>query len=216
MELSGRIDTETAPVLNDAVAQIPKGTTQVVLDFTDVPYISSACLRGLLMCRKPFPGTDVMLARNISDAVYEIFIATGFVSLIPYTLAQSEEHTLLQYSLKEFVEQKVKQEADRVAIALLINPSQVAKEIGSTAKIGEATYFCYGEMVEMKNEEEFFKELAQNANCPCENFYSICASNDLKARIQSVNIVKDRSRFQVEPDDTAAMIFTSGSTGKPK
>lgn len=273
LELSGRIDTETAPVLNDAVAQIPEGTTQVVLDFTDVPYISSAGLRGLLMCRKRFPGKDAMLARNISDAVYEIFTATGFDSLIPYTLAQSEERTLLQSSLKEFVEQKVKQEADRVAIvdngisftwaeigrgsdiladdleklgvkkgahvvlcgknsanwimtfyaiqklgaiALLINPSQVAKEIGSTAKIGEATYFCYGEMVEMKNEEEFLAELSQNANCPRENFYSICASNDLKARIQSVNIVKDRSRFQVEPDDTAAMIFTSGSTGKPK
>ena len=48
--LSGRIDTNTAPQLREAIAQIPKDTAALTMDFRDVPMITSAGLRELVVC----------------------------------------------------------------------------------------------------------------------------------------------------------------------
>ena len=56
LAISGNIDTTTAPVLREKIAQIPDDTAKVTIDFKDVQYISSAGLRELLICRQRFDG----------------------------------------------------------------------------------------------------------------------------------------------------------------
>ena len=45
--LSGRIDTNTAPQLREAIARIPRDTAALTMDFRDVPIVTSAGLREL-------------------------------------------------------------------------------------------------------------------------------------------------------------------------
>jgi fatty-acyl-CoA synthase len=102
------------------------------------------------------------------------------------------------------------------AIALLINPSQLASEIGKTAKVGDAYYICYGEMVEMKDEDAFVREISEASDCPLDRFYSVRNSHDIRERIRINDALKYEAGDCMEPDDVALMIFTSGSTGRPK
>jgi len=101
-------------------------------------------------------------------------------------------------------------------IAILINPSQAAQEIGNTALVGEAAYLCYGEMVEMRGDETFLRQLMETAHIPEGHQYSISSGIDLKQRFGEPAATSGIFEAEVEADDTAVMIFTSGSTGRPK
>ena len=81
LTISGRIDTTTAPELREAIAKVPEDVKRLVLDFSDVEYISSAGLREIMICRKRFPD-DGMLVTNVSSDVNEIFEVTGFVDIL--------------------------------------------------------------------------------------------------------------------------------------
>ncbi len=50
--VSGRIDTVTAPQFQDGVKPDLEGVSNLVIDFADVKYISSAGLRVLLSLQK--------------------------------------------------------------------------------------------------------------------------------------------------------------------
>lgn len=101
-------------------------------------------------------------------------------------------------------------------IAILINPSQAAQEIGNTALVGEAAYLCYGEMVEMRGDESFLTHVMETAHIPDGHQYSISSGIDLKERFAEPAAASGIFEADVESDDTAVMIFTSGSTGRPK
>ena len=79
--LEGRLDTVTAPELEEALKEILPDTLKLTLDFADLEYISSAGLRVLLMAVKKL-GADSVTVCNTSDAVKEIFETTGFDQLI--------------------------------------------------------------------------------------------------------------------------------------
>ncbi len=102
------------------------------------------------------------------------------------------------------------------AVAMLINPTQTASEIGNTALVGEAAYLCYGEMVEMKGDETFVDDICESAGIPADHRYSFAGSVDIKDRFKEYPEVANSFDIAVDPDDTVVMIFTSGSTGKPK
>lgn len=75
--LLGRLDTTTAPELEASLAQ-ESGYAEIIFDFNDLEYISSAGLRLLFACRKKLGGADKVTVINANDVVREIFRVTGF------------------------------------------------------------------------------------------------------------------------------------------
>ena len=79
--VSGRIDTVTAPEL-EANFQFGEATC-VVLDLADVPYMSSAGLRLLLIAHKTMLGKGgEFLIANAQPAVKEVMAITGFSGIL--------------------------------------------------------------------------------------------------------------------------------------
>ena len=116
LEISGSIDTSTAPVLREKIAAIPDFTPKVTLDFKDVEYLSSAGLRELLICRQRFEG-DRMLLINVTPDIYDIFQTTGFHTMIPMEVTEDNVSTYVHLSFKDFLKKKVENTPDSVAIA---------------------------------------------------------------------------------------------------
>ena len=81
VSIAGKIDTVTAPAL-DRELQEDCGAAQVlVLDFSQVDYISSAGLRILLRLHKRMVERQGMRIINANETVREVFSITGFVDL---------------------------------------------------------------------------------------------------------------------------------------
>ena len=79
----GRIDTVTAPELEDAMSKIPHDSTSIKFDFAKVDYISSAGLRVLLVAQKMMKKSGgAMSIANVSPAVKEVFDITGFSDIL--------------------------------------------------------------------------------------------------------------------------------------
>lgn len=81
--LSGRVDSSTAPELEETLEdRIDEGRYNLVLDLSDVNYLSSAGLRALVSalrtCKKK--GGDVRIA-NPSERVSEVMSLAGLDSL---------------------------------------------------------------------------------------------------------------------------------------
>ena len=79
--VSGRVDTVTAPELE---AGLKFGdATCVVIDLTNVPYMSSAGLRLLLAAQKQMiaKGGELQIA-NVQEAVREVLDITGFSDIL--------------------------------------------------------------------------------------------------------------------------------------
>lgn len=102
------------------------------------------------------------------------------------------------------------------AMAMLMNPNMRAGEFSRTAKIGDVTHFCYGELPEMREEAAFIEEIRSSEGCPLTHFYSIRKEKRVMDRMPEYEAIKDKFSQSREADDPCAMIFTSGSTGVPK
>ena len=81
--LDGRIDTLTAPQLESELKPLLNGISELVLDFAQVAYISSAGLRVLLATQKSMRsvGGSLMIT-NAVPAVREVFDITGFSDIL--------------------------------------------------------------------------------------------------------------------------------------
>ncbi len=80
--LEGRLDTTTAPQLDDELKASLGGVENLQFDFSKLEYISSAGLRVLLSAQKVMNKQGTMVIRNISDEIQEIFEVTGFVDIL--------------------------------------------------------------------------------------------------------------------------------------
>lgn len=81
-QVAGRIDTSTVV---EAEKQLKNGietVTELVLDFKELDYISSAGLRLLLSLQKLMNKQGSMKVVNVNDAVMEIFEVTGFSEIL--------------------------------------------------------------------------------------------------------------------------------------
>lgn len=80
--IDGRIDTVASPLLEKELNTIGEECTELVLDFANVEYISSACLRVLLVEKKSMkPGSTIAII-NANKVVKEVFAMTGFDKFI--------------------------------------------------------------------------------------------------------------------------------------
>ena len=78
MEITGWLDTQTAPQLGEALSQLDDNVTSLVFDFSKLEYISSAGLRQVVAAYKKMAGKDGFKIINVSDEVFDVFRLTGF------------------------------------------------------------------------------------------------------------------------------------------
>ena len=80
--VKGRLDTTTAPELEEALQAEMEGLTELELDFSELEYISSAGLRVLLATQKIMQGQGTMTVTGVNDIVMEVFEVTGFCDIL--------------------------------------------------------------------------------------------------------------------------------------
>ena len=82
ISLTGRLDTTTAPQLDDELKTALDGVENLSFDFSNLEYISSAGLRVLLTAQKAMNSKGSMVVKNVSEEIREIFEVTGFVDIL--------------------------------------------------------------------------------------------------------------------------------------
>ena len=82
LKVSGRLDTMTAPELESVIKNSLDGVDELVLDFENLEYISSAGLRVVLGARKAMGDSGSFAVKNLCSDVREIFDITGFSDII--------------------------------------------------------------------------------------------------------------------------------------
>ena len=78
----GRIDTATAPEFEKMVGDVLEGVSDLVLDMTNVEYVSSAGLRVLLKLQKIMFNQGKMKLIGVNDTVMEVLEITGFANIL--------------------------------------------------------------------------------------------------------------------------------------
>ena len=83
LEITGRLDTTTAPNLETVISELLNDTKELVFDMSELEYISSAGIRVLLgACKKMNSNQGIMRIEKVNDIVYEIFEITGLLQLL--------------------------------------------------------------------------------------------------------------------------------------
>ena len=82
IELVGRLDTTTAPSLDKTINDDLGNSKNLVLDFNNLEYISSAGLRVLLGAQKKLQKIGSMKVINVCEEVMEVFEMTGFADIL--------------------------------------------------------------------------------------------------------------------------------------
>ena len=83
LSIEGRVDTNTAPKLQEKVLQAFQKSSNVVIDMGGCGYMSSAGLRSLLIGHKTATSKGgSMKVCNVLPAVTQIFEVTGFAKIL--------------------------------------------------------------------------------------------------------------------------------------
>lgn len=82
LALEGRLDTVTAPELENCIKESTDGVASLTLDLSKLDYISSAGLRVLLSAQKKMKAQGTMTVRGVNETVMEIFEVTGFSDIL--------------------------------------------------------------------------------------------------------------------------------------
>ena len=81
--ISGRIDTQTAPQLEASLKESVENVTDLVLDFAEVVYISSAGLRTVVTAQNWMDQKKgTMVIKNVGKNIMSVFKVTGFDSFL--------------------------------------------------------------------------------------------------------------------------------------
>ena len=80
--LEGRLDTVTSPTLEAELKQSLDGLTELVFDFSELEYISSAGLRVMLSAQKTMNKQGSMVIRHVNETIMEVFDVTGFSDIL--------------------------------------------------------------------------------------------------------------------------------------
>lgn len=82
LNLEGRLDTMTAPELEQVVKESLAGIEDLVIDMKELSYISSAGLRVLLSAQKIMNRQGAMVIKNVNETIAEVFEVTGFNDIL--------------------------------------------------------------------------------------------------------------------------------------
>ncbi len=82
LALEGRLDTNTAPLLEAELKQSVAGAAELILDLADLAYMSSAGLRVLSGAQKVMNRQGRMVVRHVNETIMEVFEVTGFIDIL--------------------------------------------------------------------------------------------------------------------------------------
>ena len=80
--LEGRLDTMTAPELEEVLKNSLEGVEALTFDLEKLDYISSAGLRVLLSAQKTMNNQGTMKVLHANEIVMEIFEVTGLSDIL--------------------------------------------------------------------------------------------------------------------------------------
>ena len=75
-EISGWLDTKTAPELETALDELDSAVTELTIDMKELEYISSAGLRQIVAAHKKMDSK--LTIKNVSSEIMDVFNMTGF------------------------------------------------------------------------------------------------------------------------------------------
>ena len=83
LDITGRLDTTTAPNLEVVIKELSEDTKELVFDVAELEYISSAGIRVLLGAYKKMNANQgVMRIEKVNDIVSEVFEMTGLSQML--------------------------------------------------------------------------------------------------------------------------------------
>ncbi len=83
LKLSGRLETSTAPKLQEVVEKELEGTDELRMDMEGIEYVSAAGLMFLLTASKEMKAKGGnMFVSHVNDDVMEVFEITGFKEIL--------------------------------------------------------------------------------------------------------------------------------------
>ena len=81
--IEGRVDTNTSPQVQDAILKSFQKVNQVVLDFSQCSYVSSAGLRALLIGQKTASSKKgTMKLVNVPEILMNVLKLSGFAKFL--------------------------------------------------------------------------------------------------------------------------------------
>ena len=80
--VSGRLDTQTAPELENELDSVLPGLKELTFDMTSLEYVSSAGLRVILKAQKTMNAQGSMKLTGVNDSIMEVFDITGFLDIL--------------------------------------------------------------------------------------------------------------------------------------
>ena len=82
LKIIGRLDTTTAPELEATVDGCLAGLIDLVMDCSELEYVSSAGLRVILKAQKLMNAQGTMKVMNVNETIMEVFEITGFADIL--------------------------------------------------------------------------------------------------------------------------------------
>jgi anti-anti-sigma factor len=83
LKIDGRVDTNTSPQLQEQILKSFQKVNNLVLDFKDCAYVSSAGLRALLIGQKTAASKKgAMKLINVPDVLMSVLKMTGFINIL--------------------------------------------------------------------------------------------------------------------------------------
>jgi len=99
VEIVGDIDTNTAPLAQEQILPLAQPETRMILEMTNVPYMSSAGLRMLLSLYRQLSakGGQIILV-GLSEEIQDTMSMTGFLDF--FQIRNSLEEALEAFNVK--------------------------------------------------------------------------------------------------------------------
>ena len=83
LEITGRLDTTTAPNLDTVINELSEDTKELILDMGGLEYISSAGIRVVLSAyKKMMSNQGIMRIIKANDMVCDVFEMTGLLQML--------------------------------------------------------------------------------------------------------------------------------------
>ena len=91
-KINGRLDSNTSPELEDKIfGAIKNESLNIIIDFEDLDYISSAGLRIILKASKTLKRSEGSIVLcSMQDYVKEVFEIAGFDVFLPITMKMDD------------------------------------------------------------------------------------------------------------------------------
>ena len=82
LKIVGRLETTTAHQLEATIDGCVAGIKELVLDCSELEYVSSAGLRVILKAQKLMNAQGAMKLTHVNETIMEVFDITGFADIL--------------------------------------------------------------------------------------------------------------------------------------